>query len=79
MDGMPAFLEAFSKHQSYRLRWGELSEVQIPLKRTSLVADAYEHNPGNNSLYVSPRIMAGLRSYGDFWHATRSEKLVNLW
>jgi hypothetical protein len=23
--------------------------------------------------------MAGLHSYGDFWHATRSEKLVNLW
>jgi hypothetical protein len=37
MDEMLAFLEAFSKHQSSRLRWGELSEVRIPLERTSFL------------------------------------------
>ena len=72
---MLAFLEAFSKHQSYRLRWGELSEAQIPLERTSFLL----RMPTTTILEIIAstfllRIMARLRSYGDFWHATRSEK-----
>jgi len=37
MDGMPAILEVFSKHQSYGLQWGELSEVRMLLERTSFL------------------------------------------
>ena len=43
-----------------------------------LPADAYDHHHHNDSVNVSPCIMARLRPYGHIWHAARSENLAHL-